>query len=245
MDSGELLKIGVRLTVGSGQECIVEEFLGGGGQGEVYRVKIGSENYALKWYFNHNQTPQLKKSLSELVKRGSPSNNFLWPKLIIECEKQFGYVMDLRPPEYEKSQKLLDRKFSLSYSKACNACLLLADSFRKLHINGLSYQDISWGNIFINPKDGNILICDNDNVTPHGSTVAGIGGTYGFMAPEVVRGEKLPDTYTDMFSLAALMFQMLFLEHPLNGSRWADIACWGELAKKKLYRSDAMHILYW
>lgn len=235
MDSGVLLKIGFHLPAGGGQECIVESFLGGGGQGEVYRVKIGSEHYALKWYFNHNQTKQLKESLCELVKRGSPSDNFLWPKQIIECEGQFGYVMGLRPSNYEKSQKLLDRKFSLSYSKACNACLQLADSFRKLHVKGLSYQDISWGNLFINPSTGDILICDNDNVAPHGSTVAGIGGTYGFMAPEVVRGEKLPDSYTDMFSLAALLFQMLFLEHPFNGRRWANIACWDDLAKKQLY----------
>ena len=53
---GELIKIGVHLPAGGGQECIVESFLGGGGQGEVYRAKIGSEYYALKWYFSQNQT---------------------------------------------------------------------------------------------------------------------------------------------------------------------------------------------
>jgi serine/threonine protein kinase len=240
--AGEKLKLGISLPAAGGQECYVESFLGGGGQGEVYRVKIGSEFYALKWYFDHNQKPELKASINELIRRGPPSDNFLWPKQIIETEGQFGYVMGLRPTQYEKSQKLLDRKFSLSYSKASKACLQLADSFRKLHVKGLSYQDISWGNLFINPATGDILICDNDNVAPHGSSVVGIGGTYGFMAPEVVRGEKLPDSYTDIFSLAALMFQMLFLEHPLHGRKWANIACWDEPAKKQLYGKTPVFI---
>jgi serine/threonine protein kinase len=242
MGSGELLKSGFSLPAGGGLECVVESFLGGGGQGEVYRVKMGSEQYALKWYFNQNQKQGLKNSLNELVKRGAPSDNFLWPKLVIECQGQFGYLMGLRPPEYEKSQKLLDRKFFLSYSQACNVCLQLADSFRKLHVKGLSYQDISWGNLFIKPETGDILICDNDNVAPEGSSATGISGTYGFMAPEVVRGDNIPDTYTDLFSLAALMFQILFLEHPLNGRRWANIACWDDLAKKKLYGEEPIFI---
>jgi serine/threonine protein kinase len=241
MDADRLLKIGLEIPA-AGQKCVVEKLLGAGGQGEVYQVKVGAESYALKWYYNQNQKEGLKKSLEELVKRGSPCDNFLWPMQVVECEGQFGYLMGLRPAKYEKSQKLLDRKFSLSYSKAANACLQLADSFRRLHSKGLSYQDISWGNLFINPANGDILICDNDNVAPHGQSAAGIGGTYGFMAPEVVRGDKRPDTYTDLFSLAALMFQMLFLEHPLNGRRWADIACWDDYAKKKLYGTEPIFI---
>ncbi|MDR1703966.1 MAG: serine/threonine-protein kinase [Clostridiales bacterium] len=242
MDSGELFKIGFQMPVAAGQKCVVEKFLGAGGQGEVYQVKVGAESYALKWYFKQNQKKDLKESLEKLVGIGPPCDNFLWPMYVVECKGQFGYIMGLRPSKYEKSQKLLDRKFSLSYTKAANACLQLADSFRKLHVKGLSYQDISWGNLFINPANGDILICDNDNVAPHGQSVAGIGGTYGFMAPEVVRGDKRPDTYTDLFSLAALMFQMLFLEHPLNGRRWANIACWDDIAKKKLYGTDPIFI---
>ena len=38
--------------------CTVEEFLGGGGQGEVYRAKWGTESFALKWYFSHTATTQ-------------------------------------------------------------------------------------------------------------------------------------------------------------------------------------------
>lgn len=232
---GVLIKTGFKLSAGRGKSCVVEEFLGGGGQGEVYKARIGRESVALKWYFRQTQKPELKNSIEELIKKGPPSDNFLWPRQIITHGGDFGYTMGLRPPEYLKSQKLLDRTFSLGYRTAANACLQLADSFRKLHIKGLSYQDLNWGNLFINPAAGDILICDNDNVSAHGVSNAGIAGTYGFMAPEVVRGERLPDTYSDLFSMAVLMFRMLFIDHPFDGRRWVNTQAWDDIAKKKYY----------
>ncbi|MCL1925388.1 MAG: serine/threonine-protein kinase [Defluviitaleaceae bacterium] len=244
-----LIKIGttLNLTSSSGvltqpQAVIVKSFIGGGGQGEVYKVLAYGKEYALKWYFKRNQKKALKDNLKALIKLGSPSENFLWPKQLVEHGGQFGYLMELRQENYKKSQKLMEREFSLSYSLVCNVALNLADSFRKLHVKGLSYQDISWGNIFIDPEDGKILICDNDNIAPHGSNTIGISGTYGFMAPEVVLNEQKPDQYSDLFSLAILLFQILFLEHPFNGRRWANIACWDDYAKKKLYGSEPIFI---
>ncbi|MDR1583034.1 MAG: hypothetical protein LBS55_07235 [Prevotellaceae bacterium] len=107
MDSNVLIKIGYHLSGGDRQACIVEEFLGGGGQGEVYRVKIGSESYALKWYFNHNQTSRLKNSLAELIKRGAPSENFLvlslFGKIILRYVTIF--FEELRTEENKKVYK--------------------------------------------------------------------------------------------------------------------------------------------
>ena len=239
-----LIKIGTSLPLSGGSTLTVKSFIGGGGQGEVYKVSIeGShEEYALKWYFKRNQKKELKENLKFLIKQKSPSTNFLWPKQIVEYGGHFGYLMDLRPGNYKKSQKLMEREFSLTYFAACSVCLSLVDSFRKLHVKGLSYQDISFGNIFIEPTEGKVLICDNDNIAPHGSTAMGISGTYGFMAPEVVLGTQKPDQYSDLFSLACLLFQILFLEHPLNGRRWANIACWDDHAKKMLYGTEPIFI---
>ena len=41
------------------------------------------------------------------------------------------------------------------------------------------------------------------------------------MAPEIVRGQAKASTETDLFSLAVLLFYMLFMHHPLEGAREA------------------------
>jgi len=239
---GELIELGFQIPLENDEKCVVEEFLGGGGQGEVYKVSIGGAKYALKWYHDRCQTTDLRESLRDLIKMGAPSKAFLWPIRLIEFSGKFGYTMGLRPKEYEKSQGILSRKINLSYLESCTACLQLADAFRQLHSKGLSYQDISWGNVFINPKSGDVLICDNDNVAPHGASVAGIAGTLGFMAPEIVRGKARPDIYTDAFSLAVLLFRMLLIEHPFDGSRYSNEECLDDAFRKKIYGENPIYI---
>ena len=240
--TGCLITLGYEIPINNGKVCTIKEFLGGGGQGEVYRVCIDGKEFALKWYFDRCQTYDLKNSLQNLISKATPSKAFLWPKSLIEYMGRFGYIMDLRPIAYEKSQGILSRKLNLSYTTASTACIQLADAFRQLHIAGLSYQDISWGNVFINPSTGDVLVCDNDNISAHGASVAGIAGTMGFMAPEIVRGDAKPDSYTDLFSLAILMFRMLFIEHPFDGRRFANEECPDHEFSKKIYGTDPIFI---
>ena len=61
----------------------------------------------------------------------------------------------------------------------------------KLHAKGLCYQDINFGNLFFDPETGEACICDNDNVDIDGSP-SQMAGTFGFQAPEIVRGEAYP-----------------------------------------------------
>jgi serine/threonine protein kinase len=240
--TGSLIKLGYKMLLDSGGFCEIKDFIGSGGQGEVYTVNAGGRKFALKWYYDRMQTPSLRNSLKMMIRHGSPSEAFLWPLRLVEHEGKFGYIMDLRPKEYVKSQWILSRKINLTYTTACNACLQLADAFRKLHIAGLSYHDVSLGNLFINPDTGDVLLCDNENVTVHGESVTGIAGTPGFMAPEIVRGEQVPDIYTDRFSLAILMFRMLFIEHPFDGKRWADADFIDTEFEKKIYGTDPIFI---
>ena len=44
---------------------VVDQFLGGGGQGEVYRVALQSQPLAVKWFYPHylRQDPRLRERL--------------------------------------------------------------------------------------------------------------------------------------------------------------------------------------
>ena len=54
---------------------------------------------------------------------------------------------------------------------------LTLQGYRNLHIAGAKYQDISFGNLFFNPDNGDVLICDNDNVS-YGNNEAGRSSWY-------------------------------------------------------------------
>ena len=99
-----------------------------------------------------------------------------------------------------------------------NAALNIVSAFKALHLKGYNYQDLNDGNFSINPIDGKVLICDNDNIVGHGYH-SGVVGKARYMAPEVVRGEKQPDVDTDRYSLAVVLFMLLVGDNPLEGKR--------------------------
>jgi serine/threonine protein kinase len=216
----QLFSKGQKVSSISGMEYKIEDFLGGGGQGEVYRVSSKGKDWALKWTFPLLATEEQKRSIESLISKGSPTEKFLWPlELVTSPNTQgFGYIMQLRPKNYYELSDLLMKKIHPNFFSLCTAGYNLADSFFSLHIKGLAYQDISHGNVFLDPRTGDILICDNDNVTIN-NTKTIVVGTPRFKAPEIVRGEAMPSTHTDRFSMSVLLFYMLFLHHPLEGKR--------------------------
>ncbi len=129
----------------------------------------------------------------------------------------------------------MKRRIAPSFRALTTAGLDLAHSFLQLHAKGLCYRDISFGNVFFEPDTGDILICDNDNVTVDGTASASVLGTPRFMAPEIVRGEALPSSQTDLFSLAVLLFYMFMVHHPLEGKKEASIKCFDLPAMTQLY----------
>ena len=86
------------------------------------------------------------------------------------------------------------------------------------------------------------MICDNDNVSFDSSKPGGVLGTPGFMAPEIVRGEKRPSRETDRYSLSVLLFYLFMVNHPLEGKLEANIKCMDYAARVKLYGTDPVFI---
>ncbi len=230
----------------SGAPCVVEQLLGSGGQGEVYRGSLAGSDVAIKWYYPYylKQDQGLRDRLGLAIKKGSPNANFLWPlELVASGESEgFGYIMPLRDPQYKSIVDLMKRRAEPTFYALTTAGLHLADSFLQLHAKGLCYRDISFGNVFFHPGTGEILICDNDNVTVDDGGESGVLGTPRFMAPEVVRGEAMPSTHTDLYSLAVLLFYMLMVHHPLEGRREVEIHCLDLPAMNKLYGTQPLFI---
>jgi len=240
----QLLKEKQILAIDSKDNCVVEKFLGSGGQGEVYKINIQGNPYALKWYFPKQATEEQKTGLENLIRIGAPDDKFLWPEFLLPSASNstFGYIMPLRSPQYKGINDLMRRRIEPTFKALATAGVHLANSFSKLHAKGLCYRDISFGNLFFDPVTGDIQICDNDNVTTNGNPVVTVLGTPRFTAPEIVRGEAHPSRDTDLFSLAVLLHYMLFVHHPLEGAQEAKIHAFDLPAMTKLYGETPIYI---
>ena len=238
------LNIGTSIQLSNGVTARVKQVIGKGGQGTVYLVEASGKKMALKWYHKYPGDIFYRNILNN-IKDGAPAPNFIWPLAITtKLNGSFGYVMELRPMGYkDMGQFLLAKaKFSNIYAEL-NACLQICTAFQKLHIRGLSYQDMNDGNFFINPKTGDVLICDNDNVAPD-RTNMGILGKAGYMAPEVVEGVTMPNRYTDYYSLAVCLFILIYMNKPFEGKWHLDCPCDNnpEMAKK-LFGFESVFIM--
>ena len=244
-------KSGTKIKLTNGDEITVKSKLGEGGQGAVYKVLYKNQEYALKWYlptYLKNLKPNYKKfykNLEQNVLSGSPSNAFLWQKAIAITGKHsngFGYIMDLRPANFSEFTKFIKAREHFSSTEAViRAAINVVEAFQALHRKGLSYQDLSPGNFFIDKTNGDVLICDNDNVAPYGENL-GVGGTPGYMAPEVILGKEKPSTNTDLFSLSVILFELFFLSHPLEGANCCKHPCLTPAIERELYAENPVFV---
>ncbi len=234
----------VGLVTGSGERIEVEKRLGAGGQGEVYQVRVGGVARALKLYHPHMATSAQRQAIERLVRKGPPTPHFLWPLEMVKApsDPRFGYLMALREPRFRRSEDFMARRVVPTFRALITAGYQLAHAFLQLHAQGLCYRDISFGNIFFDPREGDVRICDNDNVDVTGSGQGEVLGTPRFMAPEVVRGEAAPSADTDRYSLAVLLFYLLEGGHPLDGVRETRIRCLDLPAMNELYGTRPLYI---
>lgn len=217
----------------------IEQLLGEGGQGTVYKVDFNGEKKALKVYLA--PVPKaVEKSLLNLSKRPCISNAFVWPEYAFIENGVIHYIMKLRPSGYISMDEVTSGNTrGIHYRERLAACINIVKAFRILHDSGYAFLDINHGGFFVDPKNGDVLIGDCDNIVPSGENPGNMLGFEGYIAPELIvsrsgkannLGNVSPDKYTDSHSLAVLIHLMLTFQHPLMGPRYmkSDIAETGE-----------------
>ena len=158
-------------------------------------------------------------------------SNFTWPLYLNYVSRggavegqEFGYLMNLLPDGYYEMKYFLfssgnpRRKVFKSYFARLLACMRLVYHIQWLHQNGLAYLDMSAGNFAFNPENGKIVVMDCDNITCDGLGLT-VRGTPGYMAPEIPNsGYRIcPSVDTDRYSLAVVLYRILFVDHPMDG----------------------------
>jgi len=246
-----MLKHGQMLATSDGLMLKIVEFIGSGGQGEVYRVLAEGTEYALKWYHHPGTDSQRRmareqrEALSKyLLRNAPPDGRFLWPIAIVEDPKNttFGYLMPLMPDRFFGLEALVlgQMRPVPTFRTLCRAAIGLAECFRKLHNMGACYKDINLGGPVIDPVNGDVMVCDLDNVRIN-KTPGNIIFVF-FAAPELIRGDSICQTNTDIHSLAVLLFYMFVRQHPLDGLRQLQVNVFNEAAQRKYYGRKPLFI---
>lgn len=115
---------------------------------------------------------------------------------------------------------LLNERGHLSVSEAVSIAVKVCEALEYAHGQGVIHRDVKPGNIMIT-ADGNIKLADFDiakvfftdqTLTRTGSVL----GSYYYMAPEQLKGDKDIDGRADVFSVGVVLYEMLTGELPIG-----------------------------
>jgi serine/threonine protein kinase len=215
----------------NGNTYTLEKLMGSGSQGVVYSEISGKQ--MVKLYYP-SKIPQFDK---EILEKLSFVKNVKKPQYFIEIRDlidspYIGYVMDrvidhvplnkyLIPPVgkisewYHSGHGFRERLF-IGY--------LISKAFFALSTDNLSYCDISGNNILIklNNKEVSVRMIDIDNIYVAGRGKSSVLGTPRYIAPEIINKTRNPDVFSDNYSLAVILFELLRAGHPYISDEVAD-----------------------
>jgi DNA-binding helix-hairpin-helix protein with protein kinase domain len=204
--------------------------IGRGGEGIVYEVQDASDK-VLK-YYTEPLTPQRVQKLHKMVLMRTPVIDAYaaWPQLLVRdaAGNVCGFIMQkltgFMPLHMIFSP--LDRKRMFpdkGYNFLVHVARNLAVAFHKLHEAGLVVGDVNEGNILINAQGMVTFIdCDSFQVQGDDGYFYCEVGVPRYTPPELLEMHTFDNvvrtTNTDVFSMAVLIFQLLFLgRHPFAG----------------------------
>ncbi len=235
--AADLLVTGhARLAAGQkiGQYKIIDS-LGAGGMGEVYlaRDKKLDRNVAIK--ILNAEFSQDEANLQRFVSEAKAASALNHPNILTIYE--FGEAEDARfiVSEYIEGKTLREiiRASRLGFPEILDIAIQITGALSAAHKAHLIHRDIKPENIMIRPdgyvkvldfglaklieqKNNSIFSSEEPTVRLNLTAKGVIVGTVNYMSPEQAKGERV-DERTDIFSLGALIYEMLAGKPPFAG----------------------------
>ena len=239
----------VTLTTGLTEHYDDEPF-SQGGQGTLHLSRDG--RWVIKLYHQGDQRriPGLNKIIDDLnVTKSDPSvaSLFAWPDAIVRAPRlgirmpNVNQQIEHKPLTWwilPKALKHLPPDMRGTWLDRIYVAVNMARIAWQLHAYGLCHSDFSGDNFLANVARHHTVLIDLDSLVVPGVLLPEMLGTGDYMAPEIVSGRlkpagkgagkddgAKPSIYTDLHSLAVLIYQLLLMRHPLKGpKKYADDA---------------------
>lgn len=213
--------------------------LGSGGMGEVYlaediQLKRKVAIKMLPFHLTRNATAMGRLEQEARLLSGLNHANLLTVHEFCHAEGRHFLVTEF--VEGETVRHMLDRA-PINWEEAVKIAVQAATALVAAHASGVIHRDIKPENIMVR-ADGCVKIldfgiakfaerplrtADGETMTTIASTATGhVLGTPRYMSPEQARGVKV-DERTDIFSLGAVLYEMLTGEAAFTGETHSDL----------------------
>jgi serine/threonine-protein kinase len=217
---------------------VVEQKLGEGGMGAVYRAvqpEIGKQ-VAIKFLAEHlSQNPTVVQRFFAEAR----SVNLIQHDNIVDIF-DFGqvdgfsfFVMELM--KGKALEELLVERGALPIGRAVDIAIQVADAISAAHSRQIIHRDLKPDNIFLVTKSGRqdfvkLLDFGIAKLTDSGGEAQGLSrtmagavlGTPGYMSPEQGTGGAV-DARTDIYALGVILYRMLTARLPFEGATFPEI----------------------
>jgi serine/threonine-protein kinase len=207
----------------------VEEHVGGGGMGVVYRARDArlDRRVALKFLPKRLAThPEVEERFVQEARAAARLDH---PN--IATIHEIGTTADGRRYiamayyEGETLRERLDRDGSLPIDEAVRYARIVAEALSSAHEAGIVHRDVKPGNVMLT-EEGEVKLLDfglaraldRPRLTEPGRPL----GTASYMSPEQVRGEEVRPA-SDVWAVGAVLFEMLSGAPPFQGERRAAV----------------------
>ncbi len=205
----------------------IEEKLGAGGMGVVYRAHDSQldRTVALKFLSPHLIADEVATERFLVEARAAAALDH--PNVCTVHE--IGRDEDGRPfiaMAYYEGDTLKERlnRGALPYGEAAAYAAQIAGALAAAHAGGIVHRDVKPGNVIVT-QTGAAKVLDfglaklaDVTLTRTGSTI----GTVAYMSPEHTRGDEL-DARTDLWSLGVVLYEMLTGRRPFRGDRQGTV----------------------